>query len=119
MSIESRCGNMRKFQWALGMIGGCLLGSLFGQAATASPQDDVPTILVKYDALSLTTEPGIRALYRRLESAAHRVCDVESNRDLTSATVARDCRKAALDRALRQINNPRLVEIRMAGAKRG
>jgi UrcA family protein len=81
--------------------------------------DDVPTVVVKYDTMSLSTEPGIRALYLRLESAASRVCDVESNRDLTSATVAKNCREAALDRAVRQINNPRLAEIRMGNSKRG
>lgn len=119
MSIETSYSNARKFQLTLGMIGGCLIGSLIGQTAAAAPLDDAPAIVVKYDALSLSTEPGIRALYRRLEAAAHRVCDVESSRDLTSTTVAKNCREAALDRAVRQINNPRLAEIRMVGAKRG
>ena len=91
----------------------------FNGSYQTATSDDVPTIVVKYDALSLGTEPGVRALYRRLEYAAHRVCDVQSNRDLTSTTAAKVCREAALDRAVRQINNSRLAEIRMVGAKRG
>jgi UrcA family protein len=119
MNIKTTYSNARKFQLVLGMIGGCLIGSMIGRTAAADPLDDVPTVVVKYDTMSLSTEPGIRALYLRLESAASRVCDVESNRDLTSTTVAKNCREAALDRAVRQINNPRLAEIRMGNSKRG
>ena len=119
MNIKTTHSNSRKFQLTLAMIGGCLLGAAMSQTAAAAPLDDVPAVVVKYDAVSLNTEPGVRALYRRLEAAARSVCPAESNRDLTSATLAKECREAAVDRAVRQINSPRLAEMRVAGAKRG
>ena len=119
MHIKTTHSSARKFQLTLGMIGGCLLGAVMTQEAAAAPAESVPAVVVKYDAMSLTTEPGVRALYRRLEAAARSVCPAESNRDLISTTVARQCREAAVDRAVRQINNPRLAEMRVVGAKRG
>jgi UrcA family protein len=109
----------RTFQLTLAMIGGTLLSTTLPQTAAATPVDDVPAIVVNYDAGSLATEPGLRALYRRLESAAIRVCPAESNRDLAGSTIAKACRDAAVDRAIRQINNPRLAELNMTRAKHG
>jgi len=119
MNIKTTYCNARKFQLTLGMIGGCLFGAAMTHAAAAAQTEDVPAVVVKYDAVSLTTEPGVRALYRRLEAAARSVCPAESNRDLTSTTLARQCREAAVDRAVRQIKNPRLAEMRAVSAKRG
>jgi UrcA family protein len=89
------------------------------QRAAATQIDDVPAVVVKYDARSLTTEPGIRALYRRLESAARQVCPAAANQDLDRSTAAKACSEAALDRAIRQINHPRLVELQVARTKHG
>ena len=119
MNIKTTHRNSRKFQLTLGMIGGCLLGAAMTQTAAAAPTEGVPAVVVKYAAVSLTTEPGVRTLYRRLEAAARSVCPAESNRDLTSSTLAKQCREAAVDRAVRQINNPRLAEMRVVSAKRG
>ena len=119
MNTTTTHSNSRKFQLTLGMIGGCLLAAAMTQTAAAAPTDGERSVVVKYDAASLTTEPGVQALYRRLQAAARSVCPAESNRDLASATVARQCREAAVDRAVRQIGNPRLAEMRVVGAKRG
>ena len=119
MNIKTTHSNSRKPQLTLGMIGACLVAAAITQTAAAAPTDGVPAIVVQYDALSLINESGVRALYRRLEAAARSVCPTESSRDLTSVTVATQCREAAVDRAVRQIGNPRLAEMRVVGAKRG
>jgi UrcA family protein len=119
MNSKSTLSTTRTFQLTLAMMGASLLSMTLLQAAAATPIDDVPAIVVKYDARSLDTEPGLRALYRRLESAAIRVCPAESNRDLAGSTIAKACRDAAVDRAIRQINNPRLAELKMTRTKHG
>jgi UrcA family protein len=119
MNIKTTRNNARKIQLTLGMIGGCLFSAAMSQTAAAAQPESVPTVVVKYNAVSLTTEPGVRALYRRLEAAARSVCPADSNRDLTSTTVAKQCRETAVDRAVQQINNVHLAEMRAVAAKRG
>jgi UrcA family protein len=119
MNTKTARSTGRIFQLTLGMIGGCLLGATMIGTAAATPVDDAPSIVVKYDARSLATEPGIRELYRRLESAARRVCPTESSRDLAGGTVAKQCRETAVARAIRQINDPRLAEMQVHRKKRG
>jgi UrcA family protein len=82
-----------------------------GAVSAATTGDDVPQIVVKYDAASLSDESGARALYRRLVKAAEQVCPVVDGRELHKAEVARECRRQSIARAVHQINSPRLAEV--------
>jgi UrcA family protein len=82
-----------------------------GAVSAATTDDDVPQIVVKYDAASLSDESGARALYRRIVKAAEQVCPVVNERELNKAEIARECRRQSIARAVHQINSPRLAEV--------
>ena len=99
-----------------------LLGSLAGVLAvgTAGAADaDVPSMSVKYTQQSLATESGVHDLYRRITEAARKVCPETSTRDLGEQQKVTECRHAAVARAIRQIDDPRLAALHAAHPKNG
>jgi UrcA family protein len=90
-----------------GMAGATAVGA----ASAAIPDDEVPQIVVKYDAASLSDDSGARALYYRIVKAAEQVCPAGYERDLHRAQLAIECRRQAIARAVHQINSPRLAEV--------
>jgi UrcA family protein len=90
-----------------------------GAAGAATPNSDVPSVVVKFDDLTLNTDSGVSQLYRRIVFAAKRVCPDDGMRDLMAIRRVEQCRKQALDRAIRQIDNPRLVALHAVRSKSG
>ncbi|MGA2710551.1 MAG: UrcA family protein [Steroidobacteraceae bacterium] len=104
---------------ALGAIAALLMGASMIPAANAATFDEVPSVVVRYDARSLATESGARELYVRLVAAARHVCPEESTWDLRGTYATRRCREEAVARAVNKIHQPRLVEIAARNAKQG
>jgi len=104
---------------ALGAIAALLMGVSMIPAANAATIDEVPSVVVRYDAQSLATESGAREVYFRLVSAARHVCPEESSKDLRVIIATRQCRTDAIARAVSKIHQPRLVEIAAQHAKQG
>jgi UrcA family protein len=104
-------------------IGLLILGSFAGvmaaDAASASPDDNPPTITVKYSKQSLETDAGVTALYRRITYAAQQVCPEASipNRNLQKRI--EQCRDQAVARAIREIDNSRLAALYAIHSKNG
>ncbi len=73
---------------------------------------------VNYADLDLQSPAGAATLYRRISSAARRVCDAGDSRDLRAQQAARRCREAAVDRAVATIDSPRLAVLHAARARR-
>ena len=101
-----------------------LLGSLAGvmaagAAGAATPDSDVPSVVVKFDDLTLDTDGGVNRLYRRIVFAAKQVCPDGDMRDLRSHQQAEQCRKQAVARAIQQIDNPRLAALHAVRSKSG
>jgi UrcA family protein len=96
-----------------------LLGSLAGAGAAnaASPDSDVPSVVVKYSPQSLATDDGAADLYRRIKNAAKRVCPDASNRDLSLRQRVEECRSQAIARAVQHIDNSRLAALHAAHSK--
>jgi UrcA family protein len=81
-------------------------------AGAADDSTYVPTATVRYSDLNLTTEDGIRALYRRLEVASHQVCNsYDDERDLERIAGYRACYDQALTGAVTKLNIPSLTAI--------
>ena len=98
-----------------------LIGLLAGPAMltyAATPDDVVPSVVVKYGDLNLSTEEGNRALYRRIVAAARQVCPDEGLRDLQAFAVSRACRDAAIARAVAAVPSRRLAELHALHNKR-
>ncbi|HMD74378.1 MAG TPA: UrcA family protein [Steroidobacteraceae bacterium] len=104
---------------ALGAVAALLLGFALIPIANAETADATPTRVVRYDAQSLETDSGARAIYEKIAAAAREVCSENFSHDLRAFHEASQCRKAAIARAVEQIHHPRLVEIASHRANRG
>jgi UrcA family protein len=80
-------------------------------AAAITAADALPTVTVGYHDLNLGTEKGTLALYARIESAAYKVCQVSDIRNLAEVAAASACRAQAIERAVRDVNSPRLAAV--------
>jgi UrcA family protein len=88
-------------------------GSIEALAANDDTVDilasDVRSRVVEYSDLNLTTQSGIERLYRRIGSAADAVCGVDSGvKTLHERFSSRACARAAVTRAVSQIDLPQL-----------
>jgi UrcA family protein len=101
---------------ALGSLAGIMAAGVAGAADAAR---DVPSMVVKYDAASLATDSGVNDLYRRIISAARKVCPTASIRDLSGQRQVDECRNQAVSRAIRQIDNSQLAALYASHSKNG
>ncbi len=87
-----------------------LLACVFAapSASAAGPNDQARTVNVNYQDLNLDTNAGVEALYRRIHSAAQRVCAVSGQTELGASAEAK-CSKEAEAQAVEQINLPALT----------
>jgi UrcA family protein len=94
-------------------------GSLSMQTASATSSDATPSVVVKYDETSLTTQAGANDLYRRLETAARQVCPDDSMRDQARRQIGRQCIKETVARAVEHINSQKLAQLLVDKTRRG
>ena len=107
---------MNKITLAMLMCGvGVVAGA--GMASAATPDQDVPTITVKYDPASLDTNDGARQLYARLANAAVEVCPSYDAHWISHQV--EQCRAHAIESAVAKVHNPRLAAIYLNATKRG
>jgi UrcA family protein len=103
----------------IAVLVGCLLAGSVGAAQAATSTDAVPTVVVRYGDLDLSSTEGARVLYQRISVAARQVCPVEFSRAVLQVGKNRACREAAIERAVNAVNNPQLVAMRSEHVKRG
>ena len=101
-----------------------LLGGLAGLAAAgvagaSVSNNDVSRIVVKYSRESLSTDSGVNQLYSRIKYAAKQVCPDASGRDLGAQQRVQDCRREAVARAIRNIDNSRLAALYASRTRNG
>jgi len=90
-----------------------------GAASAASPESDVPTVLVHYSPQSLATDEGVKVLYRRIVAAAKEVCPESPTRNFAQQARVEQCRSEAIVRAVQQVDNSRLAALHAARSKNG
>jgi UrcA family protein len=84
--------------------------SSFAQARET--EADTRTVTVKYADLNLATEDGSRELYNRLVGAARQVCpQADTLLALNQQLQSRRCMSDAVDRAVKDVKNPKLAEV--------
>jgi UrcA family protein len=98
---------------------GCLLAGSVGAAQAATSTDEVPSVVVRYGDLDLSTTKDARVLYQRISDAARQVCPYENSRVLMQVSKNRACREAAIERAVNAVNSPQLAAMRSEHVKRG
>ena len=77
-------------------------------AFAVEPDTRVRTEDILFQDLNLTTTAGVDALYRRIHSAAERVCTDSGQSNLAESASAK-CTKDAEARAIKEINLPALT----------
>jgi UrcA family protein len=82
-----------------------------GAASAASPSNDAPSLVVKYDRQSLATDDGVNSLYRRITYAARQVCPDADIRDLAAQQHVQQCRSHAVAAAIKAIDNSQLAAL--------
>lgn len=88
-------------------------------ASAAAVDADVPSIVVRYGDLNLSTEQGAQALYRRIAFVAKQVCPDGESRGLESLNHARACQRGAIERAVKAVHNERLAAAHAAATRLG
>lgn len=88
-------------------------------ANAAPPQDDVPSMVVRFGDLDLTRSDGVAALYGRLKHAAQTVCAPQDGGDLPSKRRYETCWTDALSRAVLKVNQAGLTAYYCARLKGG
>jgi len=98
---------------------GCLLAVASSMTHAATATGDVPSVVVKYGDLNLSTKEGTHSLYGRITSAARQVCERPDLRDLATFAASRQCESAAIARAVSDVHSPRLAAVYAMRTKRG
>jgi UrcA family protein len=94
------------------LVATAILGAFAsGLAGFSAAADGVieQTVTVKYGDLNLSNPQGSAALYRRIVSAAHDVCD--TTQDLSSLARAKVCRDKAISDAVTKVGHPGLIAL--------
>jgi UrcA family protein len=87
------------------------LGLTFQTANAAANTADqpLPAVQVTFKDLNLTRTEGAAALYRRLQSAAERVCEAADGASLASKMAFRKCVRGAVAAAVAKVDHPLLT----------
>jgi UrcA family protein len=102
---------MNTFQRLFALAVVALMASAFGIAQAFAAEYDGTTLLkhVRYDDLNLDREAGARKLYERIKDAAEVVCAPFNGRPLSQRMNQVACVTSAMERAVRQVNEPALT----------
>jgi UrcA family protein len=107
----------RGLRAALAAIAGCVVAAGATSAGAATSPGDVPSIVVRFADLDITTEQGASVLYRRIAVAARHVCPVADIRDLDRSSQIRSCQQQAIAQAVQAVSSPLLAALYAADAK--
>jgi UrcA family protein len=78
--------------------------------SNAFADDQVRSETVKFADLKVDTPAGVEALYRRINSAAQRVCSYEAT-SVQGPSIWRNCVRPSVDAAVTKVNNPLLTAL--------
>jgi UrcA family protein len=93
-------------------LAGLSLTVMTGIAVAAARQaDSLPAITVKYDAVAATTPAGAEALYKKIKSAAARVCERYESQELVRRTPWQKCYSQVVESAVAAVHQPVLTAL--------
>jgi UrcA family protein len=97
----------------------CLFAISDAQAATADSVQVGPTVTVKFERSALDSSDGAAQVYRKLKSAARKVCGVNTGHVALDMRIAQqECFDAALADAVRKVDRPLLSSLHQAATTR-
>jgi len=94
------------------------LGIGVGHASAATPDQDVPKLVVKYQDLDLSQRRDAQRLYRRIQTAAHMVCERHAPESLSGMPQYHACIDRAVNQAVADVSSVEVTQIHDAAAQR-
>jgi UrcA family protein len=97
-----------------GLIAAAALTALissFAAVCNASESTDVPTAIVKFADLDVSTPQGAATLYNRIRVASEGVCSPLDQRDLAATFRWKACVKQAIAGAVAKVDRPALSAV--------
>jgi UrcA family protein len=85
--------------------------SSFGAVCNAAESTGVPTTIVKFADLDISTPQGAAALYNRIRVASEGVCSPLDRGDLAASLRWKACVKQAIAGAVTKVNRPVLSAV--------
>lgn len=93
----------------LNVFAACVITVLGANVANAAVPSSAPSVVVKYSDLDVATPTGAAKLYRRISSAAQRVCPDAVSGRLEDKMATWSCRRQAVNRAIESVNSPEVA----------
>ena len=90
--------------------------ALDGTAGASTPKD-LPSVVVRYDDLSLNTRAGVANLHSRLRSAAQQVCSPLDSRVLGLREEYERCVSDAMSQSIDSVGNSNLKRYHLFGKR--
>lgn len=113
MGIKNIGGkNSVRMTWV--MLAAVSTTMLAGVTHAAGLGDTSATQMVTYKDLNLNSDADTRALYRRIQRAANKVCGEVDVRDLAGMSVKKACLDRAISEAVAAVNSPMLTKVYLA-----
>lgn len=106
MNSDSKTDSTLFAAFSAAVIIACLF--VVATAFAGEAPDAVPKETVKFQDLNLGSPAGVARLYRRIHSAAQRVCHVGENPELGFSSRAKICSDEAESRAVSQVSDAAL-----------
>jgi UrcA family protein len=89
----------------------------FSLSAQASTPKDLPSVVVKYDDLTLNTRAGVANLHARLRAAARQVCSPLNSRVLGLREEYERCVSEAMSQSVDSVANSNLKRFHLYGKR--
>ena len=90
--------------------------ALCSALSTTAEAEDLPSKVVKFYDLNITTPDGAKVLYKRIRAAARDVCEVSTDTDPIMRVAVKVCIDKAVDKAVRDVNAPMLSNLRFGSS---
>lgn len=87
--------------------------------AQAGTVRELPSVVVKYGDLDLTTQAGVKRLHSRLRTAAQQVCSELNSRVLGLREEYDRCVKDAITQSVASVGNQNLSQFHRYGGRSG
>lgn len=105
MNPNVKTDNCPFFAYSTAIVLACLL-----VASNAVADDQIRSETVKFADLKVDSSAGAEVLYRRIQSAARRVCSYDAT-SIQGPSVWQNCVRPAVDAAVAKVNNPQLTAL--------
>lgn len=105
MNSNAKTVNCPFCAYSTAIVVACLL-----LASNAFADDQTRSETVRFADLKVDTSAGADVLYRRIQSAARRVCSYDAT-SIQGPSVWQDCVRPSIDAAVAKVNNPQLTAL--------